>query len=242
MLRACAFDLGNTLSDDTTLLESSLADVAAWLVERGALRDPALFAATYRRVHEASKTSFISHTFGERVFFEETFLELGVRGIDPTEALAWYRARVMDRTCVDPEVPTVLAWLRTLGLRIGIISNERTERVRAFLEQTHLASHFDVVVVSEDVGIQKPDHGIFRLALERLGTEAQETAMFGDSEVADGACRGLGMVFVLVTRYRRKGWGWEAGATHAADHVMDRIGRQEMERFLARSAEGARHG
>jgi len=242
MLKACAFDLGNTLSDDTALLEASLADVAGWLQERNAIRDPAAFAATYRRVHEGIRTPFISHTFGEPEFFEQAFAELGVRDVEPAEALAWYRTRVLDRTRIDPELPPALAWLRTRGLRIGIVSNERTGRVEAFLDRTGLTACFDAVVVSEAVGVQKPDERIFRIALERLGTPAGETAMFGDSEVADGGCRRVGMPFVLVTQYRKSGWGWEAGGAHEPDYVLEKIARPHLERFLAAYDGGARHG
>lgn len=242
MLKACAFDVGNTLSNDTALLEASLADVAGWLQEREAIRDPAAFAATYRQVHEATRTPFISHTFGELQFFEDTFTRLGIRGVEPAEALARYRGRVLDRTRVDPELPSALAWLRARGFRIGILSNERTERIETFLDRTGLAAHFDAVVVSEAVGVQKPDERIFRIALERLGTAAEETAMFGDSEVADGACRRIGMVFVLVTQYRRSGWGWDAGSAHAPDCVLQRISREELERFFADRHGGVHHG
>ena len=242
MLKACAFDVGNTLSNDTALLEDSLADVAGWLRERNAIRDPAGFTAAYNRIHEGTRTPFISHTFGEPQFFEQAFAELGVRDVEPAEALAWYRTRVIDRTRVDPELPTALAWLRARGLRIGIVSNERTGRVEAFLDRTGLAAHFDAVVVSEAVGVQKPDERIFRIALERLGAAAGETAMFGDSDVADGACRRVGMTFVLVTQYRRNGWGWEAGAANAPDYVLERIARPELERLFASMARGVRHG
>jgi HAD superfamily hydrolase (TIGR01509 family) len=234
VLKACAFDLGNTLSDDMALLEGALGDVAAWLAEGGAIRDPAAFAAAYREINRDDFRPFISHTFGEPEFFREAFARVGVRGVTPAEALGRYRARVLERTRVDPGLPDALDFLASRGLRLAILSNERTERVEAFLGRTGLSARFDAVVVSEAVGVEKPDERIFRIALQRLGTAAAETAMFGDNDVADGACRLVGMPFVLVTQYRNKEWRWETGDAHAPDYVMERITRPHLEAFLAR--------
>jgi FMN phosphatase YigB (HAD superfamily) len=46
--------------------------------------------------------------------------------------------------------------------------------------------------------VVKPNHEIFEIALNRLGVDAADTVMVGDSEEADGAARELGCGFVLV--------------------------------------------
>ena len=242
MLKACLFDLGNTLSDDTRLLAASLADVAGWLSGRGAIGETEEFVSAYTKVHESCRAPFISHTFGELIFFEEAFQRCGVRGVEPSEALAWYRGRIEERTELDPEVPAAFAWLRERGLRVGLLSNERTERVDRFLERTRLRPCLDVVVVSEAVGVQKPDGRIFSIALGRLGAAGSEAAMFGDSEVADGACRTVGMRFVLVKRFRRAGWGWDEGERFEPDLEVERVDRRELERVLPLLERGAGRG
>jgi putative hydrolase of the HAD superfamily len=45
--------------------------------------------------------------------------------------------------------------------------------------------YVDVLVVSEEAGISKPDPGIFQIALDRLEVRAGETVMVGDSWAND---------------------------------------------------------
>ena len=48
-----------------------------------------------------------------------------------------------------------------------------------------LAAHVDVLVVSEEAGVSKPDPGIFEIALRRSGAMAAEAVMIGDSWTND---------------------------------------------------------
>jgi putative hydrolase of the HAD superfamily len=57
-----------------------------------------------------------------------------------------------------------------------------------------LAAHVDVLIVSEEVGLSKPDPGIFQMALDRLNVHAEDAVMVGDSWTADVAgARACGM-------------------------------------------------
>ena len=56
--------------------------------------------------------------------------------------------------------------------------------------------------------------------------------MFGDNEIADGACKKLGIYFVLVKDYMTKDWIWEKGSPHTPDYIMEKITRKDMVAFL----------
>jgi FMN phosphatase YigB (HAD superfamily) len=72
--------------------------------------------------------------------------------------------------------------LRTLEgrFRMGVVSNFYGN-LGNILAEADLARFFGTVVDSSQVGIFKPDAGIFLAALERLGSAPSETAMVGDS-------------------------------------------------------------
>jgi FMN phosphatase YigB (HAD superfamily) len=53
-------------------------------------------------------------------------------------------------------------------------------------------------VLSFEVGAVKPNPGIFQTALVRLGVEAADALMVGDSEEADGGAEAVGCRFALV--------------------------------------------
>jgi putative hydrolase of the HAD superfamily len=239
MLRACAFDLGNTLVPDTTLYQAALREFSSALEGRGLIGSAERFAEVYTAVNRRTNTPFVSHTYGEPAFFEETLRELAIDSIGSAAALEEYRGVLMARMEVAPAAIAAIDLLRDRGLRVALLSNESTARVDAFFEKTGLRGRFDEVLVSQAVGCEKPDPRIFQEALRRLAVEPEELAMFGDNAVADGACRELGILFALVTQYRKKDWAWEEGRAHRPDYVLDRIDPSSIASFLE-FASGAR--
>src|SRR5207244_11995999 len=69
--------------------------------------------------------------------------------------------------------------------RIGIVTNNLLEEQQDKLQYCGLAPSVDVLIASEDVGVSKPDRGIFDLALERMGVSAEDAVMVGDSWAND---------------------------------------------------------
>jgi putative hydrolase of the HAD superfamily len=67
-----------------------------------------------------------------------------------------------------PTTPVLLETLRDRGLKTGLVSNgfDPPDLVRAELSRLGVAQLLDVIVMSGDVGVRKPDPAIFRYALE----------------------------------------------------------------------------
>ncbi len=89
-INACAFDLGNTLINDTQLTLDALDGMANWLLERSLIESKPSFVGAYESINYSTNRPFISHTFGEIDFFERTFKELEIYSISPEEALKKY--------------------------------------------------------------------------------------------------------------------------------------------------------
>ena len=69
------------------------------------------------------------------------------------------------------------------------------------LDALEVAHFFDVTVISGVEGVEKPDPGIFRLALDRAGVAPERSAYVGDNPAFDvEAARAVGMVPVLIDR------------------------------------------
>ena len=231
-IKACAFDLGNTLINDTRLSKSATVDMCQWLLNKSIIQSKQAFLTTFQRVNRHTAKPFISHTFGEIEFFEETFEELGINSITAEEALKKYREILMKKIQPDKDVADALQLLKDKNIRIALLSNESAERVDAYMEKTNLEHFFDSILVSASLGIEKPDLRIFQEALNRLNIKGEEMVMFGDNEIADGASKRLGIFFVLVTGYMNQDWIWEKGNPHSPDYIMKKITRKNMEAFL----------
>ena len=231
-VKACVFDLGNTLVNDTLLANTTATELGQWLSANDHLDSANAFVSAYQQINYATNEPFISHTYGELKFFEQTFKALSVDTVSAEQALKKYRKLLIDKFHPDAQIVEAFRFLQHKGIRIALLSNERIARVDAYLEKTDLARYFDTVIVSEAIGAEKPDPRIFTEALTRLKIENHEMIMFGDNEIADGACSQLGIFFVLVTAYKNKTWIWEKGASFAPDYVMEKITREALRDFF----------
>ena len=95
-------------------------------------------------------------------------------------------------------VVEALAKLRDDGVKIGLISNCLADTSMLWPE-TPLAPLFDVAVLSYEVGLMKPDPGIYTLACNRLGVEPNDCLFIGDGGSGEltGATN-VGMDAVLI--------------------------------------------
>lgn len=110
-----------------------------------------------------------------------------------------------------PETEKVLDRLREQGIQAGILSNW-DPRLRQVLAGFDWVGSLGAVVISEEVGAEKPDPRIFRKAEQAGGWRAEDCALIGDDPVSDrqGAER-AGWRWALVQR--PEGGLWNALAS-----------------------------
>jgi HAD superfamily hydrolase (TIGR01509 family) len=96
-----------------------------------------------------------------------------------------------------PDTAAVLAGLHRRGIRTAVVSNIAFD-VRDAFRAIGVADDVDEFVLSFEVGAVKPQPEIFHAALSRVGVDASEALMVGDSEEADGGARAVGCAFALV--------------------------------------------
>jgi putative hydrolase of the HAD superfamily len=73
--------------------------------------------------------------------------------------------------------------------------------LRVFLDCTFIvALHFDVITVSGDVKMKKPDERIFRYTIERLGCPASDCVYIDDRRHNLTAAQSVGMDTILFNR------------------------------------------
>jgi putative hydrolase of the HAD superfamily len=106
------------------------------------------------------------------------------------------------------DVRPALEALRRHGHRLALVSN-CSWQTAGVVEATGLAGEMDVVVLSFEAGLLKPDPAILRLALERLGADPLRSALVDDNAANLDAARALGMTTVLMDR-----GGAEAAPAH----------------------------
>jgi putative hydrolase of the HAD superfamily len=122
---------------------------------------------------------------------------------------------------IFPDVTPALDALASAGVRLAIVSNWDARLARV-LEGLGLASRFEVVVVSSEVGVEKPHAGIFAAAAERLRCAPDELVHVGDSvrEDVEGAiAAGWGALHLA------RGGGGDLGSLEELPAALDRAHR-----------------
>jgi|ERR1051326_3196217 putative hydrolase of the HAD superfamily len=112
----------------------------------------------------------------------------------------YWRFAEVDAWRLFPDALPALIEARGEGLKIAIISNWDV-RLRRLLEGMGVISLFDAVLISTEVGVEKPDPRIFQFACEQLGVQPGEALHVGDNlrEDVEGA-RAAGVAAILIDR------------------------------------------
>ena len=100
-----------------------------------------------------------------------------------------------------PDVEETLRQLKSMGLKIGIVTNGLESDCREVLRKVGLHNFFDVTVGIDAVGKMKPHGEIFLHALNKLEVSPNETLFVGDrlEEDYEGARR-AGLRPLLIDR------------------------------------------
>ena len=99
---------------------------------------------------------------------------------------------------VFPETPAYLQTLRRRGYTLGVISNS-LGLIEAQLGRAGLAGHFEFILDSHWLGVEKPHPHIFNHALIRCGCAPSEAIFIGDLYSTDvGGARNAGLHAVLI--------------------------------------------
>jgi phosphoglycolate phosphatase len=127
-------------------------------------------------------------------------LDLSYPEIVAETTLIWNRVELetVRNTERIPGAERALIQLRSKGMRIGVITRGCGDYAAKALRTTRLFSLVDIIIGRDDTVEAKPNPEPLLRAMSRLGVEAPETVMIGDS-VDDAACaHKAGVAFIGV--------------------------------------------
>jgi putative hydrolase of the HAD superfamily len=178
VIKAVLFDLDGTLYDrDLLATELFREQYAAFAHEL-----PGVGAESFMR----SAIAMDDHGYGLK--------EAGYRalvqswGLDATVAdrlVAHFWGSYHGYCKLTDDLRRTLDALRRRALKLAVITNGPSVMQRRKLATLEIEDAFDVIVVSEEEGVRKPDAEIFRRTLARCGVAAHEALFVGDHPVAD---------------------------------------------------------
>ena len=184
------FDLDHTIWDFDKNAEETLYELyEIYRLNEIGLPSAALFIETYTRNNHQLwaeyHTGKITKTELRETRFKRTFIELGVHpDVLPLAFEDDYVKLCPTKTNLFPHAHETLQYLQN-KYTLHLISNGFKEASTLKIGNTNIGRYFDQVIISEIVGINKPDKAIFEHALSLAGAEKHESIMIGDSLEAD---------------------------------------------------------
>jgi len=184
------FDLDHTIWDFDKNAEETLYELYD-IYQLGAIGVPAapVFIETYTRNNHQLwaeyHTGKISKDELRETRFKRTFLELGLHpDIVPAAFEDDYVKMGPTKTNLFADAHEVLTYLQS-KYTLHLISNGFKESTEIKVVNTDIDRYFQNVIISEVVGVNKPDPKIFEHALTLAGATKAESLMIGDSLEAD---------------------------------------------------------
>ncbi len=116
----------------------------------------------------------------------------------------WYSEHNMDLTAPYEGIPELLRHLKDRGVKLAVCSNKADQFTREMVEY-YFPGMFDVIRGNLPGTPTKPDPGVARGILEKLGAKPEETLMVGDSDVDvftghNAGLRGCGVTWGFRSR------------------------------------------
>jgi putative hydrolase of the HAD superfamily len=109
----------------------------------------------------------------------------------PLDELETIRSEFFAGDIVDRDILNFLRSLRG-SHKTGLISNNWSD-LRDYMVREKMIDAFDLIIISAEVGVAKPDARIYQIALEQAGVKPEEAVFVDDFYVNIEGCEKVGM-------------------------------------------------
>ena len=190
MIKHIFFDLDHTIWDFDRNAHETLTELyEQYELKAKGLDSCELFIETYSENNQLLWAQYHLGKITKETLrskrFHETFIQLGIAPESiPQEFESDYVRLSPTKRNLFAGSEKVLTYLQK-KYTLHIISNGFKETTLTKMDLCNLNPYFCNVIISEDVGVNKPDKAIFEYALNKAGAKKEESIMIGDSIEAD---------------------------------------------------------
>jgi len=131
------------------------------------------FATNFKNMRDM-KGQHIFSEYAAKLFLDEIGLEQTKKNIEIIK-MAW----MSQEFDLLPGAIKILNYLKP-KYRLGVISNGMPSRRHYEMAEFELIPYFDPIILSREIGIEKPDTSIFDLALKMANMEPNQVAFIDD--------------------------------------------------------------
>ncbi|MCM1115329.1 MAG: HAD-IA family hydrolase [Clostridium sp.] len=185
MIKAVLFDFDETLQDRTAAFEEYMdgfmaafcADISAEEIEK-----------RKEDMRITGNGGYVTHNgYADRAeWYADLIGRWNWKNAPSSTVLAnHYDEKFGDYNVIFPDSPKLLNELKSRGYLVGVITNGPSILQNHKMDTSGLRPYCDIVVVSGDIDIHKPDPEIFRYTADQLGLKPEECVYVGDHPIND---------------------------------------------------------
>lgn len=201
------FDYGNTLLLDPfdEIIRKQSIKLRRILASEGYKTRWSRVKKVWIQVNKQVDFPFVSHFYQDERIVKAALEGVGIEQRDSqrltNRLLNQYRAGFRDILRDDKrrtEVSKTLGYLKKIGLKLAVLSNERQRVLDLSLRLYGIRDFFSLVLSSEKMRMEKPNPSAFNTLLEYLKSRASNTMYVGDDLIRDIIpAKGIGITTVL---------------------------------------------
>ena len=174
-IKGVIFDLDNTLLDFMKMKEFAVKAAVKGMIEAGLMvgEDDSYteIVSIYEEFGWENQKVFDVFIEKQIGYVEHKFLAAGI--------VAYRRAREANLMAY-PNVNKTLMALAKSGIKLGVVSDAPSREAWMRIYYLNLYHFFDVVITFDDSGERKPSEKPFKMCLDALDLDPEETIMVGD--------------------------------------------------------------
>jgi putative hydrolase of the HAD superfamily len=197
MIKATIFDLDDTLYNSTELSTHARRNAIRAMIDLGL---PVTFEDAYQVLTEVVKEYGSNYEY----HFDQMLKRLGVvqhsKLYVSAGMIAYHDIKFTNIRPFHDVIPTFIS-LKKLEIKIIILTDGDAIKQYEKILRLRLQEFLDDIIISEEVGIRKPNPKLFELPLQRANIQAKEAIYIGDNYERDIVpCMKLGIRSVLIHR------------------------------------------
>lgn len=194
--KAILFDIDDTLYDSTRQSTLARKNAIEAMIEAGLDVNKKKAEETLAKVIREYGSNYSNH-------FNKLLKKLGKKPnqrIIAAGIVAYHNTKFTYLHPFEDTLPTLLK-LRDMGYKLGVITDGKSMKQWEKLIRLGLQHFFDTVVISEEVGVEKPEKKIFAVACNKLALKPQNCVYVGNHLGKDIAgANNAGMTSVRIMK------------------------------------------
>lgn len=135
---------------------------------------------------------FFSGNIDYETFWASFEKELGLsKGAD------FWHQKLLEFFTPQKDVLEIYNEMRNKGFKLVLLSDQVKNLWEDIDKRYNISAYFDEIIISSDVGFSKPGQKIYKYALEKIGTRAQESIFIDDREENLDPAKQMGFKVIL---------------------------------------------